>query len=87
MYPYVVVTPTDLKPGLQYVVVLRIVPVDNKRYKYTNGLWHAVGGSDAIVVSYDILSIAMTIYESLSIAMTAIYCYDILSFITSERIN
>ena len=51
MYPYVVVTPKGLKPGMQYVVVLRIVPVDNKRYKYTNGLWHAVGGSDAIVDS------------------------------------
>ena len=51
MYPYIVVTPTDLNPGMQYVVVLRIVPVDNKRYKYTNGLWHAVGGSDAIVDS------------------------------------
>ena len=51
MYPYVVVTPNGLKPGMQYVVVLRIVPVDNKRYKYTNGLWHAVGGSDAIVDS------------------------------------
>ena len=51
MYPYVVVIPKGLKPGMQYVVVLRIVPVDNKRYKYTNGLWHAVGGSDAIVDS------------------------------------
>ena len=51
MYPYVVVTPHELKTGVQYVVVLRIVPVDNKRYKYTNGVWHAVGGSDAIVDS------------------------------------
>ena len=51
MYPYVVVTPYDMKAGVQYVVALRIVPVDNKRYKYTNGLWHAVGGSDAVVDS------------------------------------
>lgn len=49
MYPYVVVTPYDMKAGVQYVVVLRIVPVDNKRYKYTNGMWHAVSGSDATV--------------------------------------
>ena len=51
MYPYVVVTPFDLKPGVKYVVVLHIVPVDNKRYKYTNGVWHAVGRSDTVVDS------------------------------------
>lgn len=51
MYPYVVVTPYDLKAGVQYAVVLRIVPVDNKRYKYTNGVWHAISSSDAVVDS------------------------------------
>lgn len=49
MYPYVVITPYDLKPGVQYTVNLRIIPADNKRYKYASGVWHAVGGSDAIV--------------------------------------
>ena len=38
---YVFATPFDMKPGVQYVV-LRIIPVDNKRYKYTNGVWHAL---------------------------------------------
>ena len=51
MYPYLVITPFDMKPGVKYVVVLHIVPVDNKRYKYTNGVWHAVGRSEAIVDS------------------------------------
>jgi len=51
MYPYVVVTPYGMKAGVQYVVVLRIVPADNKRYKYTNGVWHAVGSSDPVVDS------------------------------------
>ena len=46
-----VVTPYNMKAGVQYQVSLRIVPVDNKRYKYTNGVWHAVGGSDAVVDS------------------------------------
>lgn len=51
MYPYVVVTPFEMRAGVQYTVTLRIVPVDNKRYKYTNGVWHAIGGSDAVVDS------------------------------------
>ena len=49
MYPYVVISPFNMRPGVQYVVVLRIIPVDNKRYKYSNGVWHPVSRSDAIV--------------------------------------
>ena len=51
MYPCVVVTPYDMKAGVQNVVVQHIGPIGNKRYKYTNGVWHAIGGSDALVDS------------------------------------
>ena len=46
MFPFVVVTPSGLKPGALYTVILQIVCADSFRYKYTDSRWHSINRTD-----------------------------------------
>ncbi|XP_065910237.1 T-box transcription factor TBX6L-like [Dysidea avara] len=46
MFPFVVVTPSGLKPRALYTVILHIVCADSFKYKYTDSRWHSINRTD-----------------------------------------
>ncbi|XP_069107356.1 T-box transcription factor TBX5-A-like [Argopecten irradians] len=47
MYPRVEVTVEGMNAGDMYSVEMVVIPVDDRRYKYKNNIWSAVGKSEA----------------------------------------
>lgn len=46
MFPHIVLSMRGLHPDAMYSVVLEIVPADERRYKYINNAWVAMGMAD-----------------------------------------
>ena len=46
MFPHVIVAIDGLQPELLYSVAMEIVDADDRRYKYVNNQWQAMGIAD-----------------------------------------